>query len=327
MLSTVKEGAILTDYAGLPRRIMELLFAHPDLEVSASHMLDIDPGLPRNSHNMRLKRMQEAGLVTSQTRKIQGERNRPRRFYRLTAEGLRELVRLRENYGLFPSRGDRYDVIPITFDGGVLSQPSLERERLTTLEDLERHKIRYAHVLHLMQQIPRAPQHENVSDYPRRFALLFHELGRSDFDGKPEAFKDLTLGQTNLLLKYFVSSCFKNSEELFQELQPDNGVWLQGTNLSPPEARKNGATPSATKPSKFTPQVQSVLEKYMQTVERHRQEERALLAELTRLTEETEPTDYQVEPVKTEPKSTHMKSPKTNKPRKRAKSRKNKRAP
>ena len=79
----------MTKITGNRRKILELLNSHGEL--SGGHMRELDKSLPFKNIHTILERMEHKKWLSSRIKKIPGERNRPRRFYKLTDLGVAAL--------------------------------------------------------------------------------------------------------------------------------------------------------------------------------------------------------------------------------------------
>ncbi len=77
-------------------QILRLLGEHG--EKHAQQLLELDPSLPSGGLHKLLRRMEENGWLTSRSEQVEGERNRPRRFYALTPFGLNALQYANEQH-------------------------------------------------------------------------------------------------------------------------------------------------------------------------------------------------------------------------------------
>ncbi len=73
-------------------RIKILKALHQHSELSGADIIKIDKTISKNSVYPVIRRMECAGLLSSRVEKIPGERNRPRRFYKITDQGLATLA-------------------------------------------------------------------------------------------------------------------------------------------------------------------------------------------------------------------------------------------
>lgn len=185
-----------------PRRlILQLLADQPQHQMSATRMLEVLPDLPSKSHHVRLKRMEKDGWLTSETRKIPGERNRPRRFYKLTPIGF-DVLKISRQQATHTSADVASDQSLV----GPYLSPS--QDKTTRAKSLIEKLPHFTTTVDLREGFEERSSRFNeivdVPDQDARIKQLDEELSDPQFSGYLKAFRGLNDEEANSLLFWYI---------------------------------------------------------------------------------------------------------------------------